>query len=118
MSNSEPELKSCPFCGGPAAIAPLVWTPGFHTVGCPTCRMWTRTTIDGRGRHGTREELINVWNRRTPPAHEDAAATLALAFEDLVAIAETTFDSFDLLDARIALDAWRESKETGGSTTE
>jgi hypothetical protein len=58
------KLLPCPFCGGPGAIAPMVWTPGFHTVGCPTCRMWTRTVIDGRGRHGTREELIAVWNRR------------------------------------------------------
>jgi len=64
MTDIVERLLPCPFCGGLASVAPLAWTEGFHIVGCPPCRMWTRTTIDRRGRHGTREELIKVWNRR------------------------------------------------------
>lgn len=44
----------------------------------------------------------------------DPAKKLAAAFEDLIELASTTFDSFDLLDARLALDAWRESTTEGG----
>lgn len=37
----------------------------------------------------------------------ESAAKVGQAMEELIALAETTFPSSDLLDARIALDEWR-----------
>lgn len=64
MTDKTPEIKNCPFCGGPAALevpagttSPLVFTIGCLDEGCigfPAIMFQTR------------KAAVEAWNRRAP----------------------------------------------------
>lgn len=69
---SQPELKPCPFCGGPATVWPLP-AAALWKVHCDEC--------NARGAHRrTMADAVREWNRRAESVEEDLIAGRAIAW--------------------------------------
>lgn len=56
-----PNLKSCPFCGGQAAI--VSGGPGCHFIKCGEC--------GASSDDGSKEHAVAAWNRRSPSVNKE-----------------------------------------------
>lgn len=69
---TEPELKPCPFCGGPAKLVDYgadaqpddmdLDIGEWWLAGCEACGV----QLPQQGENPTREQAIAAWNRRLP----------------------------------------------------
>lgn len=95
-----PELKLCPFCGGPATIGYFAMTPN---IDCPECKY----SIDGDQEENPGEavqlnHLIACWNRRAdlPPTPAEAmrcpeVAALVDAMRNAIEAIDAAYDDPD-----------------------